>query len=319
MGHKKVRHDGRNIINPVFKFQTEEHAKMMWQDGNVYLSNPRAFRNGAFGGLIDDSREGQVTLHYPSDIDYNYIITHSHEHISLDDVFIYCGSSDFFSETLHQALSDKKETCVLITDLDEVAKKISSATAGLQYIGTHKCIYTLREHNHKIVKDIGLFDFTNPIRRGISANRLLAGWIKPLKHSPQKEIRAIWKADSELSKNNHISKNVDIQDYLIPIDFSGIKPMLSNRCGIYSIGARVITIDGLNDAWFDMEYPLETFTPIIYKDEGEYLLGFTHPFTNGYNGRFNGSKIGVRMIENTIIGCSVPLKYIVKIEYRLNN
>lgn len=311
MSHKIVKDDGRDFIFPVFKFQKEEHASSMWRDGNMYLSNPRAFRKGAFGGLIDDDREGQVKLYYPSDESSCFDITHSNEHISLDDVFIYCGSSDFFSDTLRWAMSDGKETCVLITDVDEVAKIVVSEVSGLEYIGTQHCLYSGR--------DIGMMDFFSPIRRELSQNPSLAGWIKPRKHAPQKEVRMMWKASALLANEDHISRNVDVQRYMIPVIFSGIEALLEDSSQVQTVGARVVTVDGCNDAWFDIQYPLETFSPVIHKSNGEYLLGFLSPSRSVSGGRFHGGMIGMAITQIGAIGCNVRLQDVVRIEYRVNN
>jgi hypothetical protein len=310
MSNKIVKDDGRDFIFPVFKFQKEEHATSMWQNGNMYLANPRAFRKGAYGGLIDDDREGQVTLYYPFDDKACYDINHSSETVSIDDVFIYCGSSDFFSDTLKWAMSDGKETCVLITDVDEVARIVASDVSGLEYIGTQQCIYSGR--------DIGTLDFFSSIRQNVSQNPILAGWVKPLKHAPQKEVRMMWKADPSLANEDNINLNVDVQRYMIPVSFSGVEALLADTSQVHTVGARVVTVDGCNDAWFDIQYPLETFSPVIHKSNGEHLLGFLSPSSVLSGGRFHGG-IGMCITRVGAIGCNVLLKDVVRIEYRVNN
>lgn len=67
MSAKTVVNDERDFIFPVFKFQKQEHADLMWKNGNIHLSSMSSFRKGAYGGLIDDPREGQATLFFPFD------------------------------------------------------------------------------------------------------------------------------------------------------------------------------------------------------------------------------------------------------------
>lgn len=306
---KKVIDDGRDFIFPVFKFQKQCHADLMWQNGNIHLSSMSCFRDGKYGGLIDDDREGQVTLHFPIDHGLNYQIHHERLEISMEDAFIYCGSSDFFSDTLNWALSDGKETCVLITDFNEVALRISEAIPELEYIGSKNCEYSGR--------DIGALKFRDSLRGRIFHNHAMSAWIKPHKHKTQKEFRAVWKATGRLSSEQHINKDIDIKDFLIPVSYSGIELLFSDNKP-HTVGAKVVTVDGKNDAWFDIQYPLETFTPIIHKHEDQYLLGFLSPVNTVSGGRFHGGQVGIVLSQHGPIGCNVFLQDVLRIEYRVN-
>lgn len=309
MNTKIVLDDGRKFIYPIFKFQKNEHASGMWRNGNIHLSNVKTFRDGQFGGLIDDPREGQVSLHYPIDKSHNFNIYHERYEISLDDTFIYSGSSDFFSETLKWAISEGKETCVLITDIEEVVKKISMDCPELEYVGARPCIYSGR--------DIGILKYLSPLRDEIVKNNMLAGWIKPQEYIKQKEFRVLWKAREDIGSLNYINRDVNIQNYLIPVEFEGLDALFADK-KTHTVGARIVTVEGQNDAWFDIQYPLETFSPVIHKSGDDYLLGFLSPSPSISGGRFHGGIIGVAMTEIGTIGCNVKLKDIVKIEYRLN-
>ncbi|WP_394243870.1 hypothetical protein [Halopseudomonas laoshanensis] len=309
MTTKKVIDDGRDFIFPIFKFQKQCHADLMWQNGNIHLSSMKSFRDGTYGGLIDDDREGQVTLHFPTDHISNYQIIHEQQEISLDDFFIYCGSSDFFSDTLHWSISDGKETCVLITDFNEVVGKISDAIPELEYIGSQACDY--------VGRDIGALNFRDTRREQMLHNNAMAAWIKPHKYAPQKEFRAVWKAKGKLSSEKHINKDIGIQDFLIPVSYLGVDLLFSDNKP-HTVGAKVVTVDGKNDAWFDIHYPLETFTPVIHKYGDHYLLGFFSPNSNVSEASFHGGQIGITATDDGLIGCNVFLQDILRIEYRVN-
>jgi hypothetical protein len=306
---KRVLSDGRDFIFPVFKFQKQEHADLMWKNGNVHLSSVKSFRRGAYGGLIDDPREGQVSLYFPVDKKANYQIYHQRQDVSLDDAFIYCGSSDFFSGTLDWAISEGEETCVLITDVNAVANKISKDNPELEYIDSRPCLYSGR--------DIGLFNYIDPLRDELVKNNMMAAWVKPPQYHPQKEFRMVWRAKGKLASEEYLNKDVSIQDYLIPVTFSGIEALFSDDKP-HTVGARVFTVDGKNDAWFDIQYPLETFTPVIHKNGSDYLLGFLSPSPSIAGGRFNGGQIGISMSKYGPIGCNIFLKDVLRIEYRVN-
>ena len=306
---KTVVNDGRDFIFPVFKFQKREHADLMWKNGNIHLSSVKSFRKGVYGGLIDDPREGQVTLYFPLDINSNYNIHHKRHDISLDDAFIYCGSSDFFSGTLNWAISEGKETCVLITDVTKVAAQISEAIPELEYIGARPCLYSGR--------DIGLFNFVDQFRDQLAKKNMMAAWVKPQEYQPQKEFRVVWRARETLLSEDYINQDISIQDYLIPVEFSGIDVLFSDNKP-HTVGAKVVTVDGKNDAWFDIQYPLETFTPVIYKNGNDYLLGFLSPSSGISGGRFHGGQIGICISKFGPIGCNVFLKDVLRIEYRVN-
>jgi len=293
---KTVVHDERDFIFPVFKFQKQEHADLMWKNGNIHLSSMSSFRKGAYGGLIDDPREGQTTLFFPFDPESNYSINHEKQYISLDDTFIYCGSSDFFSGTLSWAISDGKESCVLITDVKKVASLISEAIPKLEFIGANPCTYSGR--------DIGLFKHFSPLRHQLAENNYIAAWIKPQKYHPQKEFRLVWRAKEKLSSEDFVNQNINIQDYLIPVTFTGIETLFSDNKP-HTVGAKVITVDGASDAWFDIQYPLETFTPVIHKNGEDYLLGFLSPSSMSSGGGFYGGQIGLCHSRIGDIGCNV--------------
>ena len=310
MSARIITQSGDGLIFPIFKFQAKDHARKMCDSGNVRLSNMCDFRRGKHGGLIDDPREGRVSLFYATDKVVGNTTLHLRTDISLDNVFIFCGSTDFFSKTLEWAISDKKESCVLITDISEVASRITTAIPGLDLIGASPCTYSGR--------DIGINGWCTELRDEISANALLAGFVKPKSHALQREFRILWEADPGLANESHIIRDSNIQDFLIPISFDGLHALFGkdqNHC----VGAHVVTTHEEYDAHFSMQYPLATCSPVIHKHNNDYMLGFLSPSKVIRGSHCHGGQIALLATRVGAILCSVYLKDVVRIEYKINS
>jgi hypothetical protein len=302
------QHD-KEYIFPVFKFQKYEHAESMWRNGNTHLTKIDEFRNGSYGGKNDDPREGQVSLSYPYDPKANYNISLKHEEISIDDVYIYCASRDFLSDTLKLAIKDGKESCVLITDVEEFAHRVANISDDLDFVGVRNCIYSGRD-----IQD-GIFQWGG-LAASIRESPILSAWVKPVDYEPQREIRFIWKPKGSLIDESHFNRDIDLSNLLIPIKYGGIEKLFE-ASGAHTIVTTIVTSSDGDNPFFEINYPTEVFTPVIHKSgsDDDYLLGFLSPSNTISGGRFNGGQIGICATNIGVIGCSVYLKDIERIEY----
>ena len=128
---KRIINTHHDEIYPIFKFQAEEHAEAMLSNGNIHLSNIADFRDPQkYGGKTYDDREGQVKVYLENE---QGEIEEGIE-ISLENVFIFCASTDFLSDSLKWAIDEKKTDCVLITDIEEVSKRITNQISDLEIL-----------------------------------------------------------------------------------------------------------------------------------------------------------------------------------------
>lgn len=307
MAEKKVIGNERDYIYPVFKFQKEEHARKMWDRGNIYISKIKDFRHN-YGSKIQDEREGQVSLYLPHDANTDFSFIFVEEKVSIDDALIYCTTNNFFSGTLRWALSEQeKNHCVLVTDIDEVTKRISEKLSFYDYIGTGLCQY--------VGRDIYLLpQTTNELGVAIKQNPINAAWVKPVDYKDQCEVRSLWYPKGKATILEFFNENIDIHDFVIPIEHVGMKNLI-NHSGYHTIKTEVVTIDGEPNAWFQLKYPYETFTPVIHRFNEDYLLGFLSYTNNIIDGTFHGGQVGLEFTSIGPIGGNVFLKDVVKIVY----
>lgn len=304
MQGKIFRQHDNEYIFPIFKFQKDEHAERMWKNGNTHLTKLEEFRTGNYGGMIHDPREGQVTISYPYDAAANFDIRTKYEEISIDNVYIYCASSDFLSDTLKLAIKDGKESCVLITDVEEFAFRVSAISEELDFVGVRSCIYSGRDIKEDLFQPAGL-------AAEIAANPMLAAWVKPIKYKSQREIRFIWKPKGSLVELKFFNCNINLDNLLIPIKYKGIEKLFENP-GNHTVVTTIVTNTENDNPFFEINHPAEVFTPVIHKPRinDDYVLGFLSP-----SNTIVGGHIGVAPTKIGIIGCNEFLKNIVRIEY----
>ena len=95
------------------------------------------------------SGDGQVNIYGGS--------VQSHE--SSPDYYIYCTTSSFFSDTLKQAIADKKEACVMITDPEQFFTDLSIYIGDKKFIGIYPCVYGSRDFDISFDNDKDLTYF----------------------------------------------------------------------------------------------------------------------------------------------------------------
>ena len=307
MQEKKVVRNERDIIYPVFKFQSGEHAEKMWKQGNVHLTNISKFREGKYGGLIDDPREGLVSVSFP-----NYDNANCRVDLKIDNAFIYCASYDFLSDTLESMLKNGRDNCVLITDVEEMAYRVSDIDPDLIFIGIGDCIYSGRDISEE-------FNSSSGIGYQILQKPILAAFVKPVKHQPQREVRFLWFGNENTKNKESVNRDIDLQQFLIPVSYKGVEQLFSDSV-IHSVKTKVKTKDEMNDVWFDINYPKEVFRPIIRKNEdGVYEFGFRTDSSKFRGVRVHGGGIEISGPPlGTVIWCG-RLEDIERIEYSVIN
>jgi len=298
MSNTRIFSANREFIFPVFKFIEKKYADSMMEDGAVRLSNASIYRNGDFGGLIDDKREGQLSIFQPESSGHN------HHEISIERAYMYCTARNFLSDSLQWAMNDKKDVCVLITDVEEFERRLSAEFSDLNFFGMQPCFYFGREIQ------------SPPHPECLSTHYLEspcdAIWVKPVEFHNQREFRMVW-FDESNTADETIDRKVHIQDLLIPIHYDGVDVLFTS--GEHKVGTKIITKNGDNDALFYGHYPSDIFNPVIRKIGENYLLGFLCVRGKVEGGVFIGGQLPLSASEYGPVVCSVNLEDIERIEY----
>lgn len=169
-----------NIQFPLFKFLMSNYAEKMLNDGEIRLSNLYSFKSNNFGGLIDDSTEGEVNIINLYD-EYNGLaedveclillmlgkgyknlknITLQND-LKTPDALIYCTTAYLFSDSLSWAIEEGKESCIMITDPDAFFSLIHQHIKdGYKYYRYGSCLY--------IKTDYGDFREDNPDKSSLT-------------------------------------------------------------------------------------------------------------------------------------------------------
>tara|TARA_R110001606_G_scaffold350786_1_gene500930 strand:+ start:1349 stop:2314 length:966 start_codon:yes stop_codon:yes gene_type:complete len=271
------------FYQPQFRFLESSYLDA-FISGQVYLSNILNFRKGDFGGLIDDEREGEISLH-----DFNHD-ANKRETIVYDpcideDIFVLCTTNNLVSESLFWALKEKRTSCCLIVRPNKLIDEISS-NPELTFIGRKNCDYSGR-------------DFYNIPSFCPWANQLpFRSWIhkydalfnKPKNYANQLEHRVCWRASKK--SRSHFELHTTIPSQIIRVDFEveekvalNIRPPLAVSLQIYGFDSKVI-------AEGSFQFSINLLSPLVYerKEDNKELLGFKQPQNpDGSNTLFNAS------------------------------
>ncbi|MDC5821758.1 hypothetical protein OPW19_18265 [Vibrio europaeus] len=300
---------------PAFKFQEEKYAKSMLSDGNVHLSNISIFRDSSrFTGQILDKREGIATLHngIPTTKCHNYAQNsiHAFPHkldVIVSDAYVFCCTKYFLSDSLTWAISEGKQCCVLITDVDEYINRVSLYfKTSLEFKSAKECQYIGRDF---VSTSATPYDNTNYFIQ----DELNAAFIKPKEYASQRELRLLWTPKSDVEVSDFLNDNVETTDLLIPVRFHDFDESFSSF-GNCTVGARILTKNGRGNAEYQIQVPNEVFTPVIHSNGGEKMLGFLSTSNHLSGGRFNGGHTGIFMSDIGCIVCNVYLSDIESIE-----
>jgi hypothetical protein len=277
-----------NQINPLFKFLSKKWANELVLNGSFRLSKIQEFRdNLKYANHIHDSLEG--ILHIENEYDFyegyiknanglllNYLNPLDHitakglklEHeINIYNALVYCTTSNFLSNSLHQAFEDGKDSCVLITKPELFFNAISDTIKDFNFASVGKCIY---EGKSLFENNPGINSKTN----SLLMNPLLSIYFKPKEYKNQMEVRAVWTPMHNNSVKSIIGKLKDLTKYCILINYDSVdKNKILNYSKGQKIGTRII-FKNKSVSSFQIELPYQVCSPIVEEMDGEERLNF---------------------------------------------
>jgi hypothetical protein len=305
---------------PLFKFLKNEHAQNMLEKGEVYISNLYSFKNNRFGGMIDDNTEGEINIiNYYDDYEGKAEEIESImllllgpglkrlKDVTLEnklinpDALIYCTTSYLLSDSLSWAIKEGKSSCVMISDslyfFNIIYSKIKNKYKDYK-IGA--CSYVKSDNGTIREANADKNSFTNKILH----DRFLEFLLKPERFLPQREVRAIYRNNSEsLDKTLEPEKLIipEIKDFLFEIIFkdADIDILTKKKKG----KIKMINILNSGEEYSAIfETPSNLMTPIIFNHEGLILIGFSSPEDKTFVG---GHVIGEPAMHIPSIGTPV--------------
>lgn len=278
-------------ILPVFKFQKFDHAAAMLDRGQVRLGSINDFRQSKYGGQIDDADEGRIHLFD------SLTQAEGGRAIEAEGAYIFCVTSKFLSGTLSWAIEEKKETAVLITDPVEFARRITLENPDLDFVGFDVCDYSGRRRANFGQSDSELY------RNAACA--------KPAQYKDQMESRFVWRSRQAIT-DDAILGNYDIASLTIPVRYHNLKGFRPRD------QRRIKTVVNLKDGKisdFEIDYPNEISSPVIFENELGRMLGFVIQGRSVSGGRLTGGQFGIIMRGRDILSCNNLLNDIESIEY----
>ncbi len=251
---------------------------------------------------------------YNPALGYNYNnIEHAFPKIlnfTVNDVYIFCCTKYFLSDSLEWAIRENRDCCTLITDVDEFSRRITEHfQKSLNYIGALECKYTNRCIDVRSAIPYGTY-------HDILTEPLLSAFIKPTNYRAQRELRVMWSPKDMTMVEEYVRDDINITDLLIPIYFNEFDHNYKNH-DRYSIGVIVKDKKGNGIAEYNIKKPYEVFSPVITIDHStkQKSLGF-QVNSNVLNGAtistINGP--GTLVIRNKILICNVNLDDVGHIE-----
>lgn len=317
-------------IRPIFKFAPKKFRDDFLNQGQIKIGTLFEYRDSEkYSGKIYDISEGEKSIQIYFDrvsltgnelskfgIPFsgaglcNLYDTKLKINMDENDCYIYCTSSSFFSDTLLQAVEDGNDSCTLITNPELFLNDLKENFIYGKYIDTVHCLYGDREIKLDWDKQKHYIELFKSIPASI---------IKPKSYAPQREVRTIFlPSDTKNKLSKKIETIPSLKKHLIPIGFDDLDiNVLKNRPDGYKIGVRLIKKDSKKDSIFSIKLPNEIFTPIIFGNSDELLIGFIpETETNTYqNPTINNAKFGISMTELGPVFCVNELNEIIGIEY----
>jgi hypothetical protein len=317
-------------IKPLFKFAKKEHRDSFCKQGVIRVGTLFEYRDQQkYSGKIYDKGEGQKSIsvffenenisaneiakfgfNFSGEGIFNMINSTLEIQMNHNDCYIFCTSSDFFSDSLTQAIQDKYDACTLITQPELFFKELDKKFIDGDIIDFLPCLYGDRniQLNWKKQKQyIKLF------------TSIPAALIKPKKYQNQREIRTII---SPLSENIILEPKIktinELTKYTLPIDFSGFDSFyFKDQSKKKEIIVRIIKKNNFNESKFSVQFPNEIFTPHIFEINNDLKLGFiSQTRTNTYESpKSSNAEIGIIITDIGPIFCVNSLKSIERIEY----
>jgi hypothetical protein len=297
-----------------------EHADKLINEGEIYLSNLSSFTKNSFGGKIDDSTEGKITIenfynHYIGRVkDTEGLIPMLNQPYSLvelnraelsstfenPDSLVFCTTSFLFSDSLSWAIKENKETCVMILDSTLFYNEIENAL-GTQYHGIPPTSCEYNKNINGILREI------NPDKHSHTnkylSNQHYISFTKPKNYEEQREVRTVFFKKDNITRASEgellpISLNINTVNIYIKIEFQNAdkRILLNEKAG--QIQIKINKKNG-EPSLFEIKKPKKLFTPVFMKPLN--ILGFWHPL--GENELYSGFK----PTNCSAIGGEIPL------------
>jgi hypothetical protein len=292
----------RDLILPVFKFQRPEHSIAMCKSGNIHLSKISELRASKHGEPVDDSAEGIVTLFEPMDVTGLHQFLYRGQQLRLNDAFIFCAASNLVSQSLVWAINDGKTACVMLTDIEEVMRRVNAVVPELSFLGFQECIYRPKT----------LFTLPGDVARGSRQVESQIAWIKPVEYRAQLETRGVWLPRQYPTALTSINRVIPLQDLCIPVSYSGMYPFFEDHNRSLVIKVEVFGADGT--ICLSMQYPHEVMSPVIHKRGDRYFLGFTSSSGIHVGGQLTSDGASMDDRGALFLG-STPLEQVESIRY----
>lgn len=316
-------------INPIFKFSTKEHRDALCEKGKIRIGTLFDFKDPKkHKGKILDLEEGSKTINIHFDeislpanelnkygilpISGDGIMNLRNSTISLNysdkDCFVYCTSAAFFSDSLKQAIEDEYDACTMIINPEQFFKEIDRTFDKGNLVTVSPCIYGDRtinikwqEHKESIKT---LFDIPSVL-------------LKPEIYSNQMEIRGVFTTNEKDNIEPVIMSFENLNKYTIPINFDNLDYNVLNTENQLRFGVKVIKSNGKGISDFSIKMPNEVFTPLIYGEENDLMIGFM-PQTKGKSYEspvVKNAEVGITQTEFGPLFCVNKLNDISSLEY----
>ena len=329
---KENNENDMHYIFPLFKFLTKKNTQKLLDRGSVRIGTLYDYRKEEkYKGKILDKDEGRkkIILRPPNGIYKadelcqlglpisgqgimdmgNSVFVMQQES---PDCYLYPTSSAFFTDSLFQSVEeDEKNSCILIKDPELFFEKISKAKEmkDSEYRGFHPCKYIGREFE---IQNMGKRDPVVDFHPAL---------LKPSGYKDHREVRAIWEPKNTMPIEPKTFEIPQLSDLCIEISFDELDINLlkeykekNKEC---IVGCQIHKKRG-DDAYFDIKYPFEIFTPVIVGTGSNGLvLGFlAQTQTQTYeNPTVSNSEIGIMISDIGSIFCCNHLDGIKGISY----
>jgi hypothetical protein len=295
----------RNYKLPLFKFLKTEHAEDLIKNLALRIGNISFYRDPRHGGLISDEFEGIALFKEEQRIN-GLLTTHTQDtKIQIDNVYIYCTTQSLLSDSLNWALSENKDTCVLITDPVDFASSICDSTSNLTFGSGGPCRYEGRSFSLSDARGIELFEDIINITL-----------LKDKIYARQHEFRFAWHINSgDTNPPDYLDIKLERRPKLIPVLYKKMDNFFDPLNWIGMVGVTVFDANDSEIGGFELEVPKKVFFPITYDDGDESYLSF---YPEGGTDILSGGYIRCT-IEFSDIGPLIgkfPLNLIGRIEYK---
>ncbi len=262
--HFALQATSRTYKLPLFKFLKAQHAEGLIENGVLRVGNISSYRDPGHGGLISDEYEGIVNFTAEQTVEGLSTKYLQNTRVQIDNVYIYCTTKNLLSDSINWALSEDKDTCVLIVDSIDFASSICESTENLTFAGGAPCSYEGRFFSLADKRGQEFFD-----------NIFGITLLKDKDFASQQEFRFAWHM-------NHIQETppdyFDIKlirkPKLIPVSYKKMDKFFDPLNWIGMIGVNVFDINGIEMGGFELEEPKKIFFPITYDVDGESHLSF---------------------------------------------